>query len=92
MSKPTAEELKEALEEAGHMREAGQDPHHIAKSLLNLNYRFNHLEKVLQAAERLLHGGMASTDHATLIRAIEEYKRADARSSTGDRNEKPWLS
>ena len=36
MGKPTTEELPQALEQAAQMREHDDDPHFIAKSLLNL--------------------------------------------------------
>jgi len=38
MGMPTEEELREALSEEARMREQGEDPHHIAKALLNFDY------------------------------------------------------
>ena len=35
MGRPSKEELASALAEAGRMREQGEDPHHVAKCLLN---------------------------------------------------------
>ena len=90
MSKPTVEELKQALAEAARMREQGEDPHHVAKALLNLNYRFRYLEDVLTAAEHYLRG-QGEHDHARLVRAIEHYHEADARSSGHD-EESNWLA
>jgi hypothetical protein len=46
MGKPTDDELKQALEEVSRMREEGDDPRFVAKSLLNIYYRFKLLEKV----------------------------------------------
>jgi hypothetical protein len=91
MGKPTDEELKAALTEAARMREHGEDPHFMAKSLLNLHYRLGHLEHVLQAADRYLHSGLAEHNHAELVRAIEAYKRAESRGSPEEGTE-PWLS
>ena len=45
MGKPTQEELNHALEKAADMREHGQDPDFIAKSLLNLNFLFGVSQK-----------------------------------------------
>jgi 3-hydroxyisobutyrate dehydrogenase-like beta-hydroxyacid dehydrogenase len=78
MGKPTPQELEEALAEAVRMREHGEDPHHVAKALLNLNYRMKHLEQVAECADRYVHFGLAEHDHAALLRAIEAYKRVDA--------------
>ncbi len=76
MSTPTAEELAEALQEAGRMREQGEDPHHIAKCLLNHNYRLRHLEKVHQAVVNYLRSGESQIEHAKLVKALEDYRLA----------------
>lgn len=86
MGKPTKEELQEALETAAQMREQDDDPHHIAKALLNLNYRMGYMEKVLLAAELYMRG-MAVHEHAELEKAIEEARREDARTEGRDLNE-----
>lgn len=80
MGMPTQEELEEALAEAARMREHGEDPHHLAKSLLNCNYQVEQLEDVLFAAERFLHSGMAVTEHQKLKKAIELARKAIDRS------------
>lgn len=76
MGMPTDEELREALRHAAGMREHGKDPHHVAKSLLNLNYRLKQLEKVMHAAELFLNSGLAVQEHQRLEKAIEEARRA----------------
>jgi len=83
MGKPTKEELKIALEEAGRMREQGEDPHFIAKSLLNLNYRMGFLEKVMRATEVYLRGE-GGHEHSVLLRTIEEAKAEDVYTSGKD--------
>ena len=87
MSKPTDDELQHALTIAAHMREAGQDPHYLAKALLNLNYRFGYLEKVRNAAERYMRFGQGETEHRELLRALEAYRNADERSGGGEHTE-----
>lgn len=82
MGVPTQDELQEALNEAARMREQGDDPHHLAKTLLNHHYQIEKLDKVLRAAELYMHSGHAGTEHAALIRAIEAAKKA--RSDTED--------
>jgi hypothetical protein len=86
MGKPTEAELKIALEEAARMREHDQDPHHIAKALLNIHYRNRYLEKVLRAAERYLHSGQGASAHTQLVRSINEYNAIDLRTSGEDPN------
>ena len=77
MGKPTEEEIAEALLEAGRMREAGEDPHHIAKPLLNCHFRLGHAEHVYQAAQEFLHSGMDQSKHTRLVKALEDYRTAD---------------
>jgi len=85
MGKPTVQELKQALEEAAKMREQDQDPHFLAKSLLNLHYRIGFLEKVMFAAELYLRGE-GGQEHAELKRAIEKAKKEDAHTAGDDAN------
>ncbi|MEW6647394.1 MAG: hypothetical protein AB1450_09365 [Pseudomonadota bacterium] len=85
MGMPTEQELKEALAEAGRMREQGDDPHHIAKALLNLNYRVKSLEKVLEAAELFYRSGQSVTEHQRLKKAIAEAHAATERSAGMER-------
>ena len=77
MSKPTEEELAEAVTEAARMREQGEDSHFLAKSLLSLNYRMRYLQRVLQAADTFLHYGQEAKLHGELLRAIEDAKRVE---------------
>ena len=77
MGKPTDEELKEALAEAGRMRETDEDPHHIAKALLNEHFRLTHAEHVYHAVQEYLRTGHDQTAHSRLMKAIEEYRTAD---------------
>lgn len=81
MGMPTEEEMKEALALAARMREAGKDPHHLAKALLNLNYRVQKLEQVLEAVSLFLNTGMGVTEHQRLRRSVEEARKAIHRSS-----------
>ncbi|OOZ39836.1 hypothetical protein BOW53_09940 [Solemya pervernicosa gill symbiont] len=80
MSKPSEEELKQALEEAIRMVEAREDPKFIAKALLNLNYRIGYLEKVKDAAERYVRFGLSEQEHSMLLKALDEFKHAEALS------------
>lgn len=87
MGRPTPEQTEEALAEAARMREHGEDPHFVAKALLNLNFRYGYLERVLAAARRFLHSGMASHEHAVLLHAIDKALEAEARSAGADRED-----
>ena len=77
MGKPTDEEIKEALAEAGRMREQDDDPHHVAKALLNCHFMLQHAEKVYHAAQEFLHTGMDQTQHSRLVKALDEYRTAE---------------
>jgi hypothetical protein len=80
MAMPTEEELKTALAEAGRMREQGEDPHFIAKSLLNLNYQNEQLMQVLKLTDKFLRTGMNVTDHQKLRKAVENARRSIERT------------
>lgn len=77
MGKPTEEELKEALQEAGRMREAGEDPKHVAKALLNCHYRLTYADHLYHAAQEYFRTGMDQSAHSRLIKALEDYRTAD---------------
>lgn len=83
MGKPTEQELDEALETAAQMREQGNDPHHVAKALLNLNYRMGYMEKVFHAAELYMRG-MGEHEHTMLQKAIDEARDKDRHSAGRD--------
>ena len=86
MGKPTDEEMEIALAEAARMREQGEDPHFLAKTLLNLNYRIKYLEDVMRAAELYTHSGMGSTEHLKLVSAIKTYHALDQRTAGMDQH------
>ncbi|NIP72877.1 MAG: hypothetical protein GWO16_07520 [Gammaproteobacteria bacterium] len=87
MGKPTPEQMEKALSEAARMREQGEDLHFVAKALLNLNYRYGYLERVLAAARRFLRSGMASSEHAALLHAIDKALEAETRTAGEDRED-----
>lgn len=88
MGKPTTKELEQALAEAARLREQGEDVHHIAKALLNLNYRNACLEKVLRAAELYLRG-LGEHEHTVLQKAIDLAHHEDERASGHDSDRLP---
>jgi hypothetical protein len=78
--KPSSEELKAALEEAERIRESGEDPYFIAKTLLYLQQRNNDLEKVMEHAERYIQFGLPVEEHTQLKLLLEEAKTRELRS------------
>lgn len=74
MGKPTAEELQQALAEAGRMREQGEDPHFVAKSLLNHNYRLKYLEHLYEQVGHFLHSGMNQHEHSKLTKLMDKIQ------------------
>lgn len=87
MSKPTKEELEEALALARQMREQGKDPRSIAKCLLSHHYRIGYLEEVMLAVEKYLRSGMAESEHQQLLKAVERARQAEARTANEDVND-----
>lgn len=84
MGKPTESELAQALIAAGEMRERGNDPDFVAKSLLSLNYRFDVWQKVVAATKHYLHSGQNATEHSRLIQALREAERLDDLNHDGN--------
>ncbi len=85
MSMPSKEELDEALAEAARMREQGEDPHHVAKALLNCHYQVEQLEQVMVAAEQFIHSGMAVAEHQRLKKAIAHARNTIDRTGAIER-------
>ena len=83
MGRPTTEELKLALAESGRMREQGEDPHHLAKCLLNHDYRLKLHEQLHQQVERYLHSGQSSTEHSKLTRLLEKIDSEERHPGLG---------
>lgn len=81
--KPTAEQLKTALEAAGRMRSQGEDPDSLAQCVLYLHQRDTLLEQILVHLERFLQFGLPEEEHAKLVRFVEEA-RAQERAEKGD--------
>lgn len=81
MGTPTEEELKKGLHHAIEMREQGEDPHFVAKSLLNHHYRLKKMEKVIEATKLYLRSGQSPTEHAKVVRALEQYDKIDHESA-----------
>ncbi|MDP2227961.1 MAG: hypothetical protein Q8J78_10865 [Moraxellaceae bacterium] len=84
MGKPTDTELGQAIQAAIVMRENGNDPDFVAKSLLSLNYRMQKMERLLTATKRFLHAGQSSTDHRALLQVLAAAEKANADDSDPD--------
>lgn len=87
MGMPTEEELKQALAEAARMREQGNDPQHVAKALLNMNYRLHQFEAVANAAELFFRSGMAVQEQQKLKVAMEKARVAIDRTAGREEDE-----
>jgi len=79
--KPSTEELATALAEAQRMREHGEDNLHLAKALLNLNYRQRYYDALLHAVECYVRSGQAEHEHTLLLKSIEKVRQIDERSA-----------
>ena len=80
----SSNELSQAIETAGLLRETNSDQHFIAKTVLNLNYMVKQLETVYRATERYLHSGMSITEHQNLENALKKYRVLETRASGSD--------
>ena len=85
----STEELNAALKAAGVMREHNNDPSHLAKSILNLNYIIRHLNMVKHSAERYIRSGMSDRELQNLENALKSYRRAENRSAGEDSSTYP---
>jgi len=74
MGIPTETELKMALSEAARMRESGEDPHHVAKALLNQHYQLTHLEHLYKDLQHYINSGQNEAAHSKLLLSIEHYR------------------
>jgi len=81
MSKPSQDELEQALEKAKQMREMEKDPDFIAKSFLNCHFQSTYLQQVLHAAEHYINSGLGEREHSRLIQAISKARNIDERSA-----------
>ena len=88
--KPTREELHAALAEAEQVRERGEDPHFLAKSLLYLYQRNEDLERILTHLERYLEFGLPVEEHTRLEKLIEAAKLREL-LAVGEESEKLGL-
>lgn len=87
MSKPTADELDHAIRKAITMKETGEDPDFLAKTLLNHHYRIRYLEEVLAAADRFMNHGMAEQERLHLLKSIDKAREAEYRTSGLERED-----
>ena len=81
MSKPMEIELKTALIAAQTMKEHDKDPFYLAKALLNHNFRLNHYEELLKAADSYMNRGQSDHDRMVLLKCIEKIKELESRIS-----------
>jgi hypothetical protein len=79
--KPTPEEMDIALTEAKRLREQHEDNCFLGKALLNLNYRQQHYDTLLQAVERYIHSGHAEHEHTRLLKAVEQVRQMNERAA-----------
>lgn len=75
--RPTDLELATALAEAESIRELGEDPSYLARSMLYLYRRNALLESVLEHVDLFLKFGMPSEEHAKLIKLIEDIEEME---------------
>jgi len=73
-------EMKEALAAAAAMRESSQDPHLVARALLNLHYQNVHYRHLLEAVEHYINSGMATLELQRLRIALDKTKGAISRT------------
>ncbi len=75
--KPTPREIEIALEAAEQMREAGDDPSFVSKTLLYLHQRNELLEELLKHLKVFMQFGQFSEEHAHLVVLLEKIREQD---------------
>ncbi|MCW8907619.1 MAG: hypothetical protein OQL28_10235 [Sedimenticola sp.] len=88
--KPTDDELSVALQRAEAMRDQGDDPEYLARSLLYLARRDELLEEILEHLELYLGFGFPEEEHARLVLLVEQARR-QARVEQGESPDKLGL-
>jgi hypothetical protein len=71
MHKPDPDELQDAMSYAAHLRLNDEDAHHVAKTLLYIDYRNKLLEEVLANTRNFLQSGLSAHEHTLLLKSIE---------------------
>ena len=76
--KPSTNELEKALAMAEAMRESGEDPDFLSKSIMYLNQRVEVLEKVFDAANHYMRFGQEEREHTVLLQALESARELES--------------
>ena len=79
--KPTKQEITEALETARRMSTRDDDADHLAKTLLYLARRVEHLERIREYAERYVRFGNPVEDHRDLLVALQRAREHERDAS-----------
>lgn len=72
--KPDKTTFTSALNNAALLRETGNDPHHLAHTLLYMEERSRLLETIRHAANEYIHFGEDPQLHARLVNALEAFE------------------
>ena len=85
MALPLAEQLDLAVATAERMRLRDVDPHYVARVLLHLRQRNEHLEQLLIHVDRYLRFGMDEHELTALHRLVERLReeRREAEPALG---------
>ncbi len=75
--KPDKNELKTALNQAERMRDTGDDPLFLAKTLLYLSQRNSELEEVFTHLEKYLRFGLPVEEHSALVILVDEIRERE---------------
>ena len=81
-AKPTDNELEMAIIAAEQDLESGQDAHHVAASLIYLYQRLQDLERVRDAAERLVSPGPDEDRLRALVQALDTARANELQHSS----------
>jgi hypothetical protein len=87
MAKPNAEELHRVLEVAARLASNESDEGALARCVLYLHDRNQHLEDVYEHVENYLNSGMAEQAHARLVTALDQAREAQHRQGHEDSDE-----
>ena len=89
MGRPSEQQFASALEEAQRLRTEKVDPGYLGHCYLSLSRRVKALEEVLDKTRHFLHSGYGGTEHAALLKAIENADH-EYLEGADDEDVHPW--
>lgn len=82
--RPEPDDLKEALSAARHMRDDGDDPHHVARWLQYYHRRCQSMEDLLHVTDRFLRFGMPEAELTAMRQLVARLREDELAAGDSD--------